>query len=145
MTRDVTEFKKAQKELQEKTQLLDSILKNIADGVVVADEKGQFLLFNPAAEKISGAARRKRRSRAMDRAIWYFSARWKNGLFPEKKTPWPKRVQGQETNNVEMFLRNSGHPEGILVSASGRPLKDEIGRQRGGVAIFRNVTVQKKS
>jgi PAS domain S-box-containing protein len=144
VTRDVTEFKKAQRELQEKTELLDSILKNIADGVVVADDKGEFLLFNPAAEKISGRPGANAVPGMWTEQFGIFLPDGKT-LFPEKENPLAKAVQGEETNNVEMFLRNAGHPEGILVSASGRPLKDEKGRKRGGVAIFRNITEQKKA
>ncbi len=144
VTRDVTEIKKAQRELQEKTELLDSILKNIADGVVVADDKGQFLLFNPAAEKISGRPGENATPGQWTEQFGIFLPDGKTG-FPEKENPLAKAVQGEETNNVEMFLRNAGHPEGILVSASGRPLKDEKGRKRGGVAIFRNITEQKKA
>jgi PAS domain S-box-containing protein len=144
VTRDVTEIKKAQRDLQEKTELLDSILKNIADGVVVADDKGQFLLFNPAAEKISG-----RGGEGATPGQWteQFGIFRSDGTtpFPDSENPLAKAVGGEETNNVEMLLRNPGHPKGILVSASGRPLKDEKGKNRGGVAIFRNITEQKKA
>ena len=35
-------------------QLVQSILESMGDGIVVADEDGRFLLFNPAAERILG-------------------------------------------------------------------------------------------
>src|SRR5436190_19208945 len=35
-------------------ELLHSILDSMGDGIVVADEQGRFLLFNPAAESILG-------------------------------------------------------------------------------------------
>ena len=38
--------------LETSSGLLHDILENITDGVIVADEKGRFVLFNPAAEKI---------------------------------------------------------------------------------------------
>lgn len=142
--RDMTEIKKAQKKLQEKTELLNSILKNMNDGVVAADEKGEFIIFNPAAEKISG--------RSPDGAK---QGRWteqfgiflpdQTTAFPDNDNPLAKAIAGVETNNVEMFLKNPGHPAGILVSASGRPLLDEAGNNRGGVAIFRDVTEMKKN
>jgi len=40
--------------LQHQTEILQSILDSIGEGVVVADENGKFLLFNPAAEKLTG-------------------------------------------------------------------------------------------
>ena len=35
-------------------ELFHSILESMGDGIVVADEEGRFLLFNPAAERILG-------------------------------------------------------------------------------------------
>ncbi|HXL72472.1 MAG TPA: ATP-binding protein, partial [bacterium] len=125
-----------------KTELLDSVLRNIKDGVVAADENGQFLVFNPAAEKISG-----RMGQGAQPGQWtkQFGIFLTDGVtpFPETDNPLAKAIQGVETNDVEMFLRNATHPEGVLVAASGRPLVDEKGTNRGGVAIFRDVTEQR--
>jgi PAS domain S-box-containing protein len=143
VTRDVTQTRRAERELREKTELLDSILKNIADGVVVADDQGKFLLFNPAAQKISGRSGEGAILGQWNEQFGVFRPD-KTTLFPDEENPLAKAVQGEATDNVEMYLRNSGHPEGVLVSASGRPLKDEKGKQRGGVAIFRDVTEQKR-
>ena len=41
-------------DLERQRLLLQSILESMSDGVVVADEKGKFLAFNPAAERILG-------------------------------------------------------------------------------------------
>ena len=41
-------------ELQNQVQLTDTIFNNISDGIVVTDEKGNFLLVNPSAERIVG-------------------------------------------------------------------------------------------
>jgi PAS domain S-box-containing protein len=143
VTRDVTEINKAQMELQKKTELLDSVLKNIKDGVVAADENGQFLVFNPAAEKISG-----RLAEGAQPGQWtkQFGIFLPDGVTPflETDNPLAKAIQGVETNDVEMFLRNAVHPDGVLVAASGRPLVDEKGNNRGGVAIFRDITEQKR-
>jgi PAS domain S-box-containing protein len=130
-------------ELQKKTELLDSVLKNIKDGVVAADENGQFLVFNPAAEKISG-----RMAEGAQPGQWtkQFGIFLPDGAthFPETDNPLAKAIRGVETNDVEMLLRNAVHPDGVLVAASGRPLVDEKGNNRGGVAIFRDITEQKR-
>ena len=44
--------------LRKQTHILESILSSTGDGVVVADDKGRFLLFNPAAEKLLGVVPR---------------------------------------------------------------------------------------
>src|SRR6516165_6696827 len=40
--------------LRKQTRILQSVLDSMGDGVVVADETGRFLIFNPAAEQILG-------------------------------------------------------------------------------------------
>src|SRR5229473_3575645 len=52
--RDITQKKLADEEAKRQKELLQLILESIADGVVVADSNGKFLLFNAAAEQILG-------------------------------------------------------------------------------------------
>ena len=44
----------SERESRRKSQILQSVLDSMGDGVAVADEKGSFILFNSAAEKILG-------------------------------------------------------------------------------------------
>ena len=144
VTRDVTEIRKAQRELQEKTELLDSVLRNIGDGVVVANEKGEFILFNQAAERIVGLG-------PMVGGPDSWTAQY--GVFrPDRRTPLPaeenpmtRAIQGEETNDVELFLRNHPNPNGLLITITGRPLKDEKGAIHGGVVVFHDMTERKKA
>ena len=39
-----------------------------------------------------------------------------------------------------MFVRNPNVPDGVFISVSGRPIRDETGTDKGGVAVFRDVT-----
>ena len=141
VTRDVTEIKKNQSELLEKTALLGSVLENINDGVAVADYKGNFIVFNPAAQKISGLTVQGARVGQWPEDFGVFR---QDGVtpLPDTENPMARALRGEETNDVEVFLRNPSHPEGVLVSISGRPLRDKKGY---GVAIFRNITEKKKA
>ena len=62
--RDITKRKRAEGKLKQtantlrnQTQIMQSIFDSIGDGVVVADESGEFMLFNPNAERIIGDER----------------------------------------------------------------------------------------
>ena len=46
--------RQAEDALRQQTRILHSILDSMADGVVVADLDGRFMLFNPAAERVLG-------------------------------------------------------------------------------------------
>src|SRR5258708_33219941 len=52
--RDITDKKQTEEETKRQKELLQLILGSIADGVVVADSNGKFLIFNAAAEQILG-------------------------------------------------------------------------------------------
>ena len=61
VVRDITKDKiaaiqleQAMQELQNQVQLTDTIFNSISDGVVAADAKGAFTIFNPGAERILG-------------------------------------------------------------------------------------------
>ena len=48
--------RQAEDALRQQTRILHSILDSMADGVVVADRDGRFMLFNPAAERMPSAS-----------------------------------------------------------------------------------------
>jgi two-component system sensor histidine kinase/response regulator len=122
---------------------LDTILKNIADGVVVADEQGRFLHFNRVAESILGIG-------ATDAPVEQWTAHY--GLFlPDQTTQYPphelplaRAMRGETVHDVELFVRNPQKPDGVWLSVNGRPLRDEDHTLRGGVVVFRDVTERKK-
>ena len=108
-------------------------------GWSVADANGAFTIFNPSAEKIVGMG-----------AVETTPDHWSDdyGLFfPDRVTPFPSEelpltlaLKGEASDEVEMFVRNPKVPDGVFISVSGRPLHDEAGTYKGGVAVFRDVT-----
>ena len=146
VARDITEIKQAEIELkkivsqlEEQGNLMESIFNSISDGVVVADANGAFTIFNPSAERIIGMG-------ATDTGPDEWSDNY--GLFfPDRVTPFPSEelpltlaLKGETTDDVEMFVRNPEVPDGVFISVSGRPIRDEMGTDKGGVAVFRDVT-----
>jgi serine/threonine protein kinase/putative methionine-R-sulfoxide reductase with GAF domain len=122
-----------------KHSILQSILNSMSDGVVVADEDGKFLLFNPAAEQILGIG-------PLDAPPAEWTDRY--GLFlPDRVTPYPVRelplvraMRSESVNGAEIFVRHPRAPEGIWLSSNSRPLRDGGGLVRGGVVVFRDIT-----
>ena len=60
------EVEQRAKELRDQTRLLESIVNSVAEGVVVADENGKFLLFNPAGERMLGVGAHELPGRRME-------------------------------------------------------------------------------
>ena len=146
--RDVTRFREAEAKLRETTAALQAqndtmeiIFNSISDGVVVADEQGNFVMFNPSATRIVGIG-------ATDAPPEDWSDTY-GIFFPDKVTPVPtdelplvRAIRGESIEQQDLFIRNAQMPEGAYISVSGRPMRDEHGNLRGGVAVFRDVTRQ---
>ncbi|MGH7254198.1 MAG: diguanylate cyclase, partial [Nitrospirales bacterium] len=131
------------KQDRDRTAVLQSILDSMGDGVVVADKQGRFLLFNPAAEQILGIG-----PAFVDSSQW--SATY--GLFlPDMTTPYPPQdlplsqaIRGEAIPPCELYVNNPQGAQGIWLSMSARPLKDDQGRVFGGVVVFRDITENKR-
>ncbi|GIJ49159.1 hypothetical protein Val02_60450 [Virgisporangium aliadipatigenens] len=118
--------------------LHDAVWNAVSEGVSVVASDGTFLLHNPAARQILGGA-----ADAGHVADWPAH----HGVFkPDQVTPFPveelpmmRALRGEDADGVEMFVKNPHRPDGVLLSASGRPLELPDGR-RGAVAVFHDVT-----
>jgi len=126
-------------ELSRTNEILSSILSNMGDAVIVADKSGNFLVFNPAAERMFGKG-----AMHMPTADWSHNY----GLYlPDKVTPFPhdqlpmvRSIRGEDVDNIEMFVRHEKAPHGLWTRISGRPLRDASGELLGGVVVCRNLT-----
>ncbi|HEY9872060.1 MAG TPA: PAS domain S-box protein, partial [Candidatus Obscuribacterales bacterium] len=123
---------------------LKSMLDCMGDGILVADENGKFVLFNPAAEKLLGIG-------ITDISPDEWAERYSLYL-PDKSTPYPtnklplvRAIQGDAVDAAEIFVRRPQSPEEMWISVNARPLKDENGVLQGGVAVFRDITNRKQS
>jgi PAS domain S-box-containing protein len=123
--------------------ILESVLLSLSDGVIVADREGRFVLVNPAAARLLKAF-------PEDVPPSEFSARYglykadKTTPFPTEELPLIRAIRGEQVRDVEMFVR-PGQSEGIWVSASATPLRDQASGLEGGVVVFRDITALKRN
>jgi eukaryotic-like serine/threonine-protein kinase len=134
--------RQAEDALRQQTRILHSILDSMADGVVVADRDGQFMLFNRAADRMLGIG-------LTDAPPEQWAERYgcylPDGVtaYRTEELPLVRAFRGEAADGVEVFMRNANLPDGILISVNARPLRDDDGLLRGGVAVFRDITDQK--
>src|SRR6266850_2898468 len=142
--RDITDKKRIEEETKRQKELLQLILASIADGVVVADSNGKFLLFNAAAEQFLGIG-------ATERTPDEWSDQYGVYLpdtvtqYPADQLPLVRAMRVENVDTVELFIRNPQVPEGRLLSITGRPLKRADGTLQGGVVVFHDITLQKRA
>jgi two-component system, sensor histidine kinase and response regulator len=111
----------------------------MGEGITLADATGRIVYSNPAADRILGVA-------ATDAPPEVWSEHFGVFLpgtdrpFPTEAYPLVRALQGEETDGVEMFIRNPAVPQGAQISVTGRPIRDREGKIVGAAVVFRDVT-----
>src|SRR5882672_8656357 len=142
--RDITDKKRTEEETKRQKELLQLILASIADGVVVADANGKFLLFNAAAEQVLGmGATESTPDQWTDRYGVYLPDTVTQ--YPADQLPLVRAMRGENVDALELFIRNPQVPKGRLLSFTGRPLKRADGVLQGGVVVFHDITERKRA
>ena len=139
--RATAELAAAEARARQQADLLSAIMDSIGDGVGVVDRDGHFLLHNPAAKAILGLDVDHDGADSWQEHYGMFLPDGETA-FPVDNMPLVRALHGESTEQVEMKIRNGGHPEGITISVSGRPLRSG-GELAGGVAVFHDITARK--
>jgi two-component system, NtrC family, sensor kinase len=144
LMRDITQRKAMEDALRQQSELFQSILDNMGDGVMVADEYGQILVCNPGARRLFGLTD-KTRQFPPDSPDFKM-------LLPDRVTPCPREqmplaraLQGEDVDEAELFVRHAQAPEGRWLSVTGRPLCDAQSGARGGILVCRDITGRKRA
>ena len=118
------------------------VLDTMDQPVLAADTHGRFLLVNRAAREIVEGGDGPPAADQHEVA-----SRW--GLFQlDGRTPYPpedlpltRAIRGEATDDVEIRVRRPGESQpNVIVSVSGRPLRDADGSLKGGVVVMRDIT-----
>ena len=130
-------------ELASHHALRELILESIADGVVVTDRDGRFLLWNRKAEEIVGSG-----PDPVAPDLWsdHFGV-FRNEArepVPVADLPLVRAMRGDSADNVELYLCNPRGETGRWVQVTARPLRSADGEIAGGVAVLLDVTEQKR-
>ena len=126
----------------EQAKILASILDNMGDAIVVADENENFLVFNPAAERMFGTGATATKAEQWPAQYGLYLSDQVTP-FPSDQMPLARAIHGEEVNDVEMFVRHPNAPNGLWTRVSGRPLKDATGNSSGGVIVCNDITAHK--
>lgn len=142
INRDLRARRRIQDALGQSEAKLRAIIDNMAEGLVAADNKGNFVLFNKTAEKLLGVGIMKTSP-----------AKWSEiygNYLPDKITPFPteqfpllRALKGEEIHNVQIYVKNKKLKSGKFIIVSGSPLRDQDGTIIGSIAVFNDITPQK--
>ncbi|WP_114784347.1 PAS domain-containing protein [Botryobacter ruber] len=139
VARDITHEKHLEHLIHENEQRLHTVIATMGEGVVVADKRGRFVLFNKKAEEILGMGLEEMSAAEWSKRYRIFKLDGKT-LYPAEELPLAKALRGEATDDVELCIKNSKFPHGKLISVSGRPIFDDEGKVAAGVVDFRDVS-----
>jgi signal transduction histidine kinase len=136
------ELAQSEAALRRQTNILQSILNSMGDGVIVADASGKILLFNPAAERLIRAGLG---TVAPGDSFEQYQTYLSDTLtaYPTNEHPLLRAMRGEIIDGAEIFLRKSDASEGLWLTATGRPLMDERGQIQGGVVVYTDLSARK--
>ena len=141
--RDVTERKRAERQLVEQGQLLETVLRQAADAIVVCDAHGKLTFVNAAARRL---ARIDTDATALEiaRSAWGKAYRPDGQPLSEQEWLLQKALRGDPTPSRELrMVRDDGSSYDILISAA--PLRTSEGEIIGAVATFADITERKRA
>jgi PAS domain-containing protein len=115
---------------------LHAVIDAIGDGVVVADARGRFTVFNPAAERILGHGLV---DHPAETSRFYASFFATDGSpCPPDKHPLTRAIAGESAHGERLVVRNERRPGGVSVAITATPVRAFDGSPAGGVIIFRD-------
>ncbi len=144
LTREIAQRRRAQEESHEQKTLLQSILESMGDGVVVANQDGRFVVFNPAAERFLGLG-----AMDVDPAQWsvQYGVCMTDGVtpYPADQLPLARALRGEDVDGEELRVHRADRSEPVWISATARPIRDQEGIPHGGVVVFQDVSERKRA
>jgi len=126
----------------EQAGVLRSVLETVAEGVVVTDARGDFLLWNPAAERILGTGSEHVPAREWPERFGLAFGDSMTKVEPEQ-VPLLRALAGEVADERQPFhLDANGVAKHVTISA--RPL-EKGDRVNGAVAVVRDITEEKST
>ena len=135
---EIAERKQAEEALRYSEERLVRIMETMANGIIIADQKGRFTYANAAAEKIYGVPRSFLTQRAYNDPVWKMTDL--DGRPLEEIAVVPRILQtGEPVYGVERVIER---PDGnkVILLANLVPLRDATGAVEGVMSVFTDIT-----
>lgn len=130
--------------LRRQGRVVHHVLQSLGEGVVVAGRDGRVLLANAAALELIGSDTRGLSADALALRLQFVDA--EGGVARSVGArPMDRAISGRSIDEEECLLRTPAVPEGLWVSVSAHPLRNETGDVRGGVMVLRDVSARRAS
>jgi signal transduction histidine kinase/CheY-like chemotaxis protein len=125
------------------SRLIDSVLRNMSDGVIVTDPQGAFIFCNEAGSRMLGCGPDDPPPRSWPPG---YQAYLPDGsrLAP-RDTPVARALRGEKVEQFEMLASSANQPELRWRSVTSIPVRDAAGDLVVTVNVARDVTEHKRA
>jgi PAS domain S-box-containing protein len=139
----LAEYRRAEQELQQRSLILQSVLKQVPDAATVVDRNGRVLLHSPGVERLIGPIQV---GDSLDDLQTRRQIYRPDTITPyqREELPLSRALRGEEVVDEEIFAKPTGQFAGRWLSASATPLRNSEGLQ-GAVVIVRDITERKEA
>lgn len=128
-TQQLESVSKNYKKVKQEKKQTEAVVRSIADGLIVVNEKGETLLMNPAAEKLLGI----KKEDAIGRS-----------LQSQAKEEQLISLAGGAGEEREIQVNSSNEQTKKVLRASTAVIENEFGQTMGMVSVLTDVTKQKE-
>ncbi|MHB1130807.1 MAG: PAS domain-containing protein [Chloroflexota bacterium] len=136
----------AQEELQESESRLESVVQNLAEGLIVVDPQGAALRWNRAALDLHGYARQETELDFLATLTHSYEMRDLSGqIAPFEKWPVPRLLRGDEFRDLELVVRDRRRDWQRVFSYCGVLIRDARGAVNMGLLSIRDVTARQRA
>ncbi len=145
---DITEKKKSEEALRESEEKFRTLIEQNSEGVILLNEQGQVIEWNPAQERITGISRQE----ALEQFVWDLQFRL---ILPSRKTS--ANYEAMKANLIASLKTGQSasfhHPdeisvqrpdgEGVIVQQTAFPIKTNLGYRIG--SLMADITDRKQA
>ncbi len=145
LDRRAGELARSEAALREQTDVLRSVLASMSEGVVVATVDGSLPLMNPAARRLLGLTGDDRGAnppRLRPPPLYPIGV---PRPFHLSELPLQRARRGETIEGAEIMIGHPSLQRGRCLVVEARPLRDDAGAVRGGVAVFQEITARKRA
>ncbi len=139
---DISKEKMFSKSLQQKENVLSSVIQSMGEGIVFFNSKGKLEFMNEEAEKIFRPLGPDKPPKELLLALNFFPLKKKEKEKnpTQKFLPWKLGAKGIEIKNLELEVRGVTSPQSLQISMTSTLVKNHKGAVLGTVLTFRDIT-----
>ncbi len=119
------------KNLGREKKQTEEIVRSMAEGVIMVNEKGETIFMNPAAEKLLNVSKEERIGKNI-----------LSDLKDEQMVTWAQEISGKEEK--EIVLQSKSDQTQKILRASNAIIESEDGKTVGFVSVLSDVTKQRE-